>query len=76
MDGSYIVGRFGIVMDEIRDALFAINGNLEEINMTLKGLQTAGEGVVDTSSPTSSAGTPYQNLPIKGKNPVIKPKSK
>jgi type II secretory pathway component PulC len=35
MDGSYIEGRFGIVMEEIKDALWAINENLEKVNVNL-----------------------------------------
>ena len=35
MDESYIEGRFGIVMEEIRDALVGIETQLEEINKKL-----------------------------------------
>ncbi len=35
MEESYIEGRFGIVMEEIRDALVGIENNLEQISKTL-----------------------------------------
>jgi len=35
MDESYIEGRFGIVMEEIRDALVGIGFQLEEIDKKL-----------------------------------------
>ena len=35
MDESYIEGRFGIVMEEIREALMGIQFELEELNKKL-----------------------------------------
>jgi len=35
MDGDYIEGRFGIVMEEVRDALVGIENNLAEISKAL-----------------------------------------
>jgi len=44
MEQSYIEGRFGIVMEEIRDALVGISDQLEEINKKLGNF----EGCVET----------------------------
>ena len=46
MDESYIEERFGVLMEEIRDALVGIKGQLENINATLIELKA----VVDKNS--------------------------
>ena len=43
MDESYIEGRFGIVMEEIRDALMGIRFELEELNEKLSNLNACIE---------------------------------
>ncbi|TET49180.1 MAG: hypothetical protein E3J57_01060 [Dehalococcoidia bacterium] len=43
MDESYIEGRFGIVMEEIRDALAGIEFQLEEINKNLVNFNECNE---------------------------------
>ena len=39
MEESYIEGRFGIVMEEIRDALVGIENQLEEVNKKLSSFE-------------------------------------
>ena len=47
MEESYIEGRFGIVMEEIRDALVGIENQLEQINKRLGDF----EGCIETRTP-------------------------
>lgn len=47
MDESYIEGRFGIVMEEIRDALVGIEDQLEQINKKLGNF----EECIETRTP-------------------------
>ena len=47
MEESYIEGRFGIVMEEIRDALVGMETQLEEINKKLGSF----EECIETKTP-------------------------
>ena len=47
MNESYIEGRFGIVMEEIRDALVGIENQLSEMNKKLASF----EQCIDTKTP-------------------------
>jgi len=47
MDRDYIEGRFGIVMEEVRDALVGIQFQLEELNKKLGNF----EGCIEDRTP-------------------------
>ena len=50
MDENYIEGRFGIVMEEIRDALVGIASQLEQLNERLGNF----ESCIETRTPLNS----------------------